>query len=76
MPEHSDRFGDLCDSLEWEGILRDWEQGGTTDEDIRNDAKRVLGIFDIRDGRSPSSGRRHERRVLQDIPVEPSGREI
>ena len=75
MPEHSDRFGDLCDSLEWEGILRDWEQGGTTDEDIRNDAKRVLGIFDIRDGRSPSSGRRHERRVLQDIPVEPSGRE-
>jgi hypothetical protein len=76
MPEHSDRFGDLCDSLEWEGILRDWEQGGTTDEDIRNDAKRVLSIFDIRDGRSPSSGRRHERRVLQDIPVEPSGREI
>jgi hypothetical protein len=75
MPEHSDRFEDLCDSLEWEGILHDWEQGGTTDEDIRDDAKRILGIFDIRDGRAPSSGRRHERGVLQDIPVEPSGRE-
>jgi hypothetical protein len=65
----------LYDSLEWEGILREWEQGGTTDEDIHDDAKRILGIFDIRDGRSPSSGRRHERRVLQEIPVEPSGRE-
>jgi hypothetical protein len=75
MPEHSDRFGDLCDSLEWEGILRDWEQGGTTDEDIRDDAKRILGIFDIRDGHASSTRQKPERRARVEVPVEPTERE-
>ena len=58
-----------------DGLVDDWERGASDDEDICDDAKRVLRHFDINEGRSPSFGRKQEKRVLQDIPVEPAERE-
>jgi len=75
MPADNDRFSKAWECLAHDGIIEDWEKGSTTDEDIRADAKVALRHVDIIEGRSPSTGRKQERRMLRDIPVEPTEHE-
>jgi hypothetical protein len=65
----------MWECLVEEGVIHGWELGSEQDEDVCYEAKRVFRIFDIKEGRSPSSGQKQERRELWDIPVEPAERE-
>ena len=75
MAEQSDRFRAVWECLVDDGIVADWERGATTDEDIREDARRVRHHFDILEGRASSTRQKEEGRAVVEVPVEPTERE-
>jgi hypothetical protein len=75
MADQSDRFRAVWECLVDDGIVADWERGAATDEDIREDARRVLHHFDILEGRASSTRQKAESRAVVEVPVEPTERE-
>ncbi len=75
MAEDSDRFRVVWECLVDDGIVADWERGAASDEDFREDAKRVLRYLDILEGRASSTRQKPVGRAVVEVPVEPTEHE-
>jgi hypothetical protein len=74
MNEDSDDFRYLWEWLEEDHHISEWEKGISGEEEVLQGAKRILERLRGWPGRT-STRQRQERRVSQDIPVEPTERE-
>ena len=74
MNEDSKDFRYLWEWLEADRYISEWEKGHSGEEEVLQGAKRILGRVRGWPGRT-SKRQRQERRVSQDIPVEPTERE-
>jgi hypothetical protein len=73
--EKDDRFEVLWESLADHEIIEDWERGATSEEDVVDDARRLLHQFRAWEGRASSTRQKPERRAMVEVPVEPTERE-
>ncbi len=74
MNEDSDEFTYLWEWLEKDRYISEWEKEPSGEEEVLQGAKRILEGLRGWPGRT-STRQRQERRVSQDIPVEPTERE-
>jgi hypothetical protein len=74
MKEDSKNFRYLWEWLEADRYISEWEKGHSGEEEVLQGAKRILKRVRGWPGHT-SKRRRQERRVSQDIPVEPTERE-
>ncbi len=76
MKEDRDPFDYVWECLVEDKYVAEWERGESSEDEIIQEAEHSLDRYRrAREGTSSRTGQKQERRVLKDIPVEPTERE-